>query len=43
MKDASGNYYQAGVFFAYEPCGLGYRKGGAIIENTAQFVGHLID
>jgi glutathionylspermidine synthase len=43
LKDAAGNHYQAGVFFAYEACGLGYRRGGAIIENTAQFVGHIID
>jgi glutathionylspermidine synthase len=43
MQDVSGNYYQAGVFFAHEACGLGYRRGGPIIENTAQFVGHLID
>lgn len=43
LQDASEYYYQAGVFFAYEACGLGFRKGGMIIENTAQFVGHLID
>jgi glutathionylspermidine synthase len=43
LQDASGNHYQAGVFFAYEACGLGYRRGGPIIENTAQFIGHLID
>ncbi|MDO1448682.1 glutathionylspermidine synthase family protein [Rhodocytophaga aerolata] len=42
LKDSSGNSYQAGVFFAYEACALGYRKGGLIIENTAQFVGHII-
>ena len=41
-KDAAGNYYQAGVFFAYEGCGLGFRRGGEIIDNLAQFCGHLI-
>ena len=35
-------YYQAGVFFAYEACGLGYRKGGKILNNTSKFVGHII-
>jgi glutathionylspermidine synthase len=38
-----GNYYQAGVFFAGEACGLGFRKGGMIIDNKAQFCGHLIE
>ena len=42
-KDAAGNHYQAGVFFAGEGCGLGYRRGGAILDNTAQFCGHVIE
>ena len=41
-KDAEGNYYQAGVFFAYEACGLGYRRGGKILDNMSKFVGHVI-
>ena len=41
-KDEEGNYYQAGVFFAYESCGLGYRRGGKILDNMSKFVGHLI-
>ncbi len=41
-KDINGNRYQAGVFFAYESCGLGYRRGGEIIDNFAKFVGHII-
>ena len=41
-KDAQGNYYQAGVFFAYEACGLGYRRGGKILDNMSKFVGHVI-
>jgi glutathionylspermidine synthase len=43
LQDVAGNYYQAGVFFAYEACGLGFRRGGRILNNTAQFTGHLID
>ncbi|MCF0073510.1 glutathionylspermidine synthase family protein [Dyadobacter sp. CY261] len=41
--DADGRTYQAGVFFAGEACGLGFRRGGKILDNTAQFVGHVID
>ena len=35
-------YYQAGVFYAYESCGLGFRKGGKIIDNGSKFVGHIV-
>ncbi len=42
-RDESGQYYQAGVFFAYESCGLGFRRSPRqIIDNGAQFVGHLV-
>jgi len=41
-KDSQGRYYQAGVFFAYEGCGLGFRRGGAILDNMSKFVGHII-
>lgn len=42
-RDDKGNYYQAGVFFAYETCGLGFRRSGhRIIDNAAQFVGHWV-
>ena len=41
-KDAKGNSYQAGVFFAYEGCGLGFRKGGLILDNYSKFVGHRV-
>ncbi len=41
-KDASGNRYQAGVFFAYEACGLGFRRGGNILNNMSKFVGHVL-
>ena len=39
-QDAQGKSYQAGVFFAYEGCGLGFRRGGLILENFSKFVGH---
>ena len=39
-KDAEGHHYQAGVFFAYEACGLGFRRGGKILDNMSKFVGH---
>ncbi|MCK9455087.1 glutathionylspermidine synthase family protein [Sulfurimonas sp.] len=35
--------YQAGVFFAYEACGLSFRKGGEILDNMSKFVGHVIE
>ncbi len=41
-KDSEGNYYQAGVFHSYEACGLGFRKGGKILDNTSKFVGHIV-
>ena len=41
-KDAAGNSYQAGVFFAYEACGLGFRRGGKILNNMSKFVGHVL-
>lgn len=42
VKDIHGNSYQAGVFFAYEACGLGFRRGGKILGNMSKFVGHLL-
>ena len=40
--DVQGDSYQAGVFYAYEACGLGFRKGGKILDNMSKFVGHII-
>ena len=40
--DVQGLSYQAGVFYAYEACGLGFRKGGKILDNMSKFVGHLV-
>jgi glutathionylspermidine synthase len=42
-KDAKGSKYQAGVFFAYESCGLSFRKGSEIMDNMSKFVGHFIN
>lgn len=43
-RDGDGQLYQAGVFFAYEACGLGFRRGPRlIIDNGAQFVGHVVE
>lgn len=41
-KDSKGNKYQAGVFFAYEACGVSFRKGSEIMDNMSKFVGHVI-
>lgn len=40
--DTQGQSYQAGVFYAYEACGLGFRKGGKILNNMSKFVGHIV-
>ena len=41
-KDIHGEKYQAGLFFAYEACGLSFRKGGDILDNMSKFVGHVL-
>ncbi len=42
-KDSEGNIYQAGVFFAYEGCGLGFRRSrNPIVDNMSKFVGHIL-
>ena len=41
-RDADGNNYQAGVFYVWEACGLGFRRGGDIIDDTSKFVGHIV-
>jgi len=38
-----GSCYQPNVFYAYEACALGFRKGGLILDNYAKFVGHIIE
>lgn len=42
LNSHQGFYYQPNVFFAYESCGLGFRKGGNIIDNFSKFVSHCI-
>jgi glutathionylspermidine synthase len=42
VTDTQGNSYQAGIFYAYEACGLGFRKGGKILDNMSKFVGHIV-
>jgi glutathionylspermidine synthase len=42
VTDTQGESYQAGVFYAYEACGLGFRKGGKILNNMSKFVGHVV-
>lgn len=41
--DTAGYTYQAGLFIVNEACALGFRRGGQILDNTAQFVGHIIE
>ncbi|OGT88960.1 MAG: glutathionylspermidine synthase [Gammaproteobacteria bacterium RIFOXYA12_FULL_61_12] len=41
-QDAAGRNYQAGVFYVWEACGLGFRRGGAILDNGSKFVGHRV-
>jgi len=42
-QDKDGAYYQAGVFYVYEACGLGFRKGGKILDDMSKFVGHIVE
>lgn len=42
-QDSAGHTYQAGVFYAGEACGLGFRRGGLILDNGAGFVGHVVE
>ncbi|APW65824.1 glutathionylspermidine synthase [Poseidonibacter parvus] len=40
--DSNGVTYQAGVFYAYEACALGFRRGEKILDNMSKFVGHIV-
>ena len=42
LNSHNGNFYQANVFYAYEACALGFRKGGEILDNMSKFVSHKI-
>jgi glutathionylspermidine synthase len=41
--DKEQRSYQAGVFYAYEACGVGFRRGGKILDNMSKFVGHIVE
>ena len=42
-QDEDGYHYQAGVFFAWEPAGLGFRRSrDLIMDDLSQFVGHFV-
>ncbi len=41
-SDVAGNNYQAGVFYVWEACGLGFRRGGEILDNMSKFVAHQV-
>jgi glutathionylspermidine synthase len=41
--DDEGHRYQAGVFYVWEACGLGFRRGGQILDDMSKFVGHVIE
>lgn len=42
LNSHNGAFYQPNVFFAFESCGLGFRKGKEIIDNYSKFVSHII-
>ncbi len=42
-RDEDGDHYQAGVYWAGEPCALSFRRrDGLIIDEDAEFVGHYL-
>jgi len=41
--DNEARSYQAGVFYAWEACGVGFRRGGKILNNMSKFVGHIVE
>ena len=41
-RDSENRIYQAGVFHVREACGLGFRRGGEILNDMSKFVGHLV-
>ena len=42
VRDEKGRYYQAGVFFSDEPCGLSFRRGEEILDDMSEFIGHIV-
>jgi glutathionylspermidine synthase len=43
MNSHEGKTYQAGVFYGGEGCGLCYRRGSKIMNDTAEFVSHYVE
>lgn len=43
ITDQNNLSYQAGVFFSGEGCGLGFRRGGKILNNMSKFIGHMVN
>ena len=43
IRDEDGKYYQAGVFYSDEACGLGFRRGLEILDDMSEFVGHIVE
>ena len=41
-QDEEGRSYQAGVFFAWEGCGLGFRRAWDIHDDMSKFVSHRV-
>ena len=41
--DANVDLYQTGLVWAFEPCAIGFRKGGEVIGNASPFVGHVVE
>ena len=42
VRDSDGAYYQAGIFYAGEACGIGFRRGAEILDNMSQFIAHYV-
>jgi len=43
VRDESGKYYQAGVFYSDGACGLSFRRGEEILDDMSEFVAHAIN
>jgi len=42
VQDEEKKYYQAGVFYSDGACGISFRRGGEILDDMSEFVGHAI-
>lgn len=42
VRDESGKYYQAGIFYSDGACGLSFRRGEEILDDMSEFVAHAI-